>query len=197
MRQCLLAAVLLPLLMVLLCLPATAGQTEEVETLLKSKIDSVLSMLSQDLTAEQERQQIMEIISPVIDFALMAKLSLGKSNWQRLTPDQQKRFVDLFVARLKSSYLEKTSLYSDQEVVYDPPAASQGKVHIPTRIIAKDKPVEVIYKFYPAGSGWQVYDIEIEGVSFIKSYRSQFNEILQNGTVADLFASLEKSVGKK
>lgn len=197
MRQCLLAAVLLPLLIALLCLPAAAGQTEEVETLLKSRIDSVLSILSQDLSAEQERQQIMEIISPVIDFPLMAKLSLGKSNWQRLTPDQQKRFVDLFVARLKSSYLEKTSLYSDQEVVYDPPAASQGKVHIPTRIITKDKPVQVIYKFYRAGSGWQVYDIEIEGVSFIKSYRSQFNEILQNGTVADLFASLEKSVGGK
>ncbi|MFP4445363.1 MAG: phospholipid-binding protein MlaC [Desulfosudaceae bacterium] len=197
MRQCLLAAALLPMLLVLPFLPAAAGQTDEVEALLKSKIDSVLSILSQVQSTEKKRQQIMETISPVIDFPLMAKLSLGKSNWQRLDADQQKRFVDLFVARLKSSYLEKTSLYSDQEVVYEQPAASQGKVHIPTRIITKDKRVKVIYKFYRTGSGWQVYDIEIEGVSFIKSYRSQFNEILRNGNVSDLFASLEKSVGKK
>lgn len=176
-------------------LPGAADNSDQVKSLLKTKIDNVLEVLKeQDLSESQKRRQIMDEISPVIDFPLMAKLSLGKQHWQSLNEKQQEDFVDLFVERLKSSYLDKTSLYSDQEVVYEEPRSGSGKVAIPTKIKTEEKPVEVIYKFYRTGDDWKVYDIEIEGVSFIKSYRSQFNETLKDGTVEDLFQNLEKSI---
>lgn len=178
-----------------------ADHSTEVVTLLKTKTDAILGILSQTGLAEAaKRQQIMDVVNPVINFALMAKLTLGKTNWDRLSPEERNRFVDLYVERLKNSYLDKTSLYSDLTITYDQAVEEDGKVSVPTHLNTKNDVIDVIYKFYSAEGKWQVYDVEIAGVSFIKSYRSQFDEILKNGTVADLFAELtrkEAPAGKK
>ncbi|MDY6906046.1 MAG: ABC transporter substrate-binding protein [Thermodesulfobacteriota bacterium] len=177
-------------------LPArSASPATEVETLLKQKIDAILSMLdSTNLQETEKKTRIMEIINPVIDFPLMAKLTLGKQNWGRLSPEERDTFIDLFVGRLKRSYLDKTTLYSGQKVGYGQAAVQGGKVSAPTYLYTEEKKIEVVYKFYPVNGGWKVYDVEIDGVSFIKSYRAQFDEILRNGTVDDLFAELRKPV---
>lgn len=182
-------------LVMVFCLTAFANERiATVETLLKTTIETVLGILSRDGLAESEkRQQVMDVINPVINFELMAKLTLGKENWARLSPEERNRFVDLFVERLKASYLSKISLYSDQKVTYEKAVEASGKIHVPSHLKTKDSLIEVLYKFYSANDQWQVYDVEIDGVSFIKSYRSQFNEVLKNGTVADLFDELSKT----
>jgi phospholipid transport system substrate-binding protein len=173
--------------------PAGEGDAEKVAAMLKARIESVLKVLeNQDLTEPEQKKRIMELVSPVIDFELMAKLTLGKSNWGRLSETEQERFIDLFVKRLKASYLDKTTLYSGQTVSYQQGRRSGGKVYVPMEIQARDKTVSVLYKFYPDGAQWKVYDVEINGVSLIRSYRSQFTEILANGTVRDLFEELEE-----
>jgi phospholipid transport system substrate-binding protein len=179
---------------VLLFLSAHAGdRSVEVVTLLKTKTDAILEILGKTGLAEEEkRKQIMDTVNPFINFPLMAKLSLGKENWARLSPEERDRFVDLFVARLKNSYLDKTSLYSDLTITYEAATEEGDKVFVPTLLKTKNDVIKVVYRFYSAEDRWQVYDVEIEGVSFIKSYRSQFDEILAKGTVADLFAELSK-----
>ncbi len=189
------AGVSIALIFIIFFTAFSNDQNAAVETLLKTKIDAVLDVLSRsDLAETEKREQVMEIINPVMNFALMAKLTLGKENWARLTPEERTRFVDLFVERLKDSYLNKISLYSsDQTVIYEKAIEASGKVHVPTRLKTKDSLIEIIYKFYSTQDQWQVYDVEIDGVSFIKSYRAQFDEVLKNGTVADLFAELSKT----
>ncbi len=171
-----------------------AGSKEDVSALLKTKIDAVLEILPRkDISHEEKNKKIMEIIEPVFDFPLMAKLTLGKTGWQEMNPAQQKEFIDLFVARLKSSYLDKTSLYSDEKVAYKPAVEVGDKVHAAIDVIGKEKTVSVLYKFYSSAGAWKIYDVEINGVSLIQSYRSQFTEILKNGTVETLLAELRKS----
>ncbi len=173
--------------------PVAADDTKAVSQLLKGKIDSALAVLdNKDMTEAEKKEKIMSIVEPVIDFELMAKLTLGKGNWIRLSGEQQQEFIDLFVERLKASYLDKTTLYSDQEVAYHPAVKQGSKIHVPMDVITKDKTAEVLYKFYSAGDQWRIYDVEINGVSLIKSYRSQFDEILRSGTVQDLFDELKR-----
>jgi phospholipid transport system substrate-binding protein len=170
-------------------------RTREVEVLLKAKLDAVLAVLGNAALSQPQKQaRIMEIIEPVIDFPLMAKLTMGRQHWGKLSAVQQTEFVDLFVKRLKQSYLDKTALYSDQKVVYEKAVQEGGKVYASMDIIAPDKTIVVLYKFYLSGESWKVYDVEVEGVSFIKSYMAQFDAILKNGTVDDLFAELRKPV---
>ncbi|MCU0600809.1 MAG: ABC transporter substrate-binding protein [Desulfobacterales bacterium] len=175
---------------------ASAGQKEEVSALLQSRIDAVLAILPQkDMPQEEKNRKIMEIVEPVFDFALMAKLTLGKTGWQEMNDVQQKEFIDLFVARLKASYLDKSSLYSDEKVAYKPAVEAGDKIHAAIDVIGKEKTVEVVYKFYSSAGAWKIYDVEINGVSLIQSYKSQFTEILKNGTVANLLEELRKTSG--
>ena len=50
----------------------------------------------------------------------------------------------------------------------------------------------MIYKMYKSKKDWKIYDIEIQGVSIIRSYRSQFSEVLESGSIDDLLQKLEK-----
>ena len=161
---------------------------------LKSKLDSVFEVLQkEDLEQQAKNKAVIEIVTPMFDFALMAKLSLGKTHWPGLTKEKQDRFTELFVNRLRQSYLNKLTTYTDEEIIYEPPVEVKKKIHVPTRLISKGREISMLYKFYNSNNNWKVYDIEIQGVSIIRSYRSQFNEILQRGTMDDLFEKLEKS----
>ena len=164
------------------------------EEFLKSKLDSVFEVLQKENLEQQAKNKaVVEIVTPMFDFALMAKLSLGKKHWPGLTKEKQDRFTELFVNRLRQSYLNKLTTYTDEEIIYEPPVEVKKKIHIPTRLISKGREISMLYKFYNSNNSWKVYDIEIQGVSIIRSYRSQFNEILQRGTMDDLFEKLEKS----
>ena len=165
------------------------------EEFLKSKLDSVFEVLQKENLEQQAKNKaVVEIVTPMFDFALMAKLSLGKKHWPGLTKEKQDRFTELFVNRLRQSYLNKLTTYTDEEIIYEPPVEVKKKIHIPTRLISKGREISMLYKFYNSNNSWKVYDIEIQGVSIIRSYRSQFNEILQRGTMDDLFDKMEESV---
>jgi phospholipid transport system substrate-binding protein len=50
----------------------------------------------------------------------------------------------------------------------------------------------MLYKLRNVEKRWKIYDVEIQGVSILLTYRAQFNDILSKGTVNDLLSQLEK-----
>lgn len=171
---------------------ALADDPYTAEELLKSKIEAVLTVLqNKDLELQAKKKEVSEIVTPIFDFELMAKLTLGKAHWPGLPENKKKKFTDLFVRLLKDFYLEKMNQYTDEKVVYKSSVQVKNKVHVPTEVISKDTKISMLYKFYESQNGWKVYDIEVEGVSLIVTYRSQFDQILRNGTIDDLLIKLE------
>lgn len=163
------------------------------EALLKGKLDSVILVLqSKDLDLQGRRNEISNIVTPMFDFSLMAKLTLGRKYWPGLTKEQKDRFTALFIDLLKDVYLEKISLFTNEKVVYQGTVQVKNKVHVETDLISGNSTISMLYKFYKSRNGWKVYDIEIEGVSLITTYRSQFDEVLRKGTIDDLLLKLEK-----
>lgn len=161
--------------------------------LLMAKVDAALSVLQRkDLVQQEKNKQVVKIVEPIFDYNLMAKLTLGRKYWPGLSKKNREKFTDLFVARLKTSYIDKLSLYTDEKVVYDAPVQEGIKIQIPTSVISKNNRISMMYKLYKSSNGWKIYDIEIEGVSLISTYRSQFYDILSKGTIDDLLVKLEK-----
>jgi phospholipid transport system substrate-binding protein len=123
----------------------------------------------------------------------MSKLTLGRKYWPGLSEKNRERFIDLFVARVKDTYISKLSLYTDEKVAYGTPVqAQEGKIQIPTRVISEGRSIAMMYKLYKSSTGWRIYDVQIEGVSLISTYRSQFYDILNKGSFDDLLLKLEK-----
>ncbi len=181
--------------LLLLSRPVVADEKIDAEEFLKSNLDAVFAVLQKkDLAPQAKNNEVVEIVTPMFNFPLKAKLSLGRKYWSDLTQDKKDRFTELFVKRLRQSYLDKLTTYTDEEIIYEPPVEVKKKIHIPTSLISKGKKISMLYKLYPSSNIWKIYDIEIQGVSIIRSYRSQFREILQKGTFDDLLQRMQKSV---
>ncbi len=171
----------------------TADDKSAAEEFIKSNLNAVFTVLQkEDLTQQAKNSQVVEIVTPMFDFKLMAKLSLGKKYWPDLSQDKKERFTELFIERLRQSYLNKLTAYTDEKISYESPVAINKKVHMPTQLISKGNKIDMLYKLYPSNNGWKIYDVEIQGVSIIRSYRSQFNEILQKGTFDELLQKMQK-----
>jgi phospholipid transport system substrate-binding protein len=180
---------------ILLMMIQTVGgdDTNVAKKLLESKIEAAIAVLQKnDLDQEGKNKQIIEIVTPLFDFPLMAKLSLGRKHWPGVVNEKRQRFTELFTKRLKESYLDKLALYTDEKVVFKTPVQEKRKIKIQTELISKNNTISMLYKFHESTSSWLIYDIEIQGVSIISTYRSQFDQVLNKGTIDELLIKLEK-----
>ena len=168
---------------------------------------SVLRDEKLDQATKQSR--VEEIVSPVFDFRAMTLLALGQKNWRKFTAAQQAEFSKLFVKRMKESYGKRIADYGGEKVFFKPPlplkTSKSSKVrkpttqpsgprivHVPVEIASNSRRWTIVHKFRRIGEVYRIYDVEIEGVSILRSYRSQFNDVLARGTPEDLLARLRK-----
>ena len=171
--------------------PEDPNYPNDPNELIRIKWNAVISVLqNKDLDQETRVNKINKIVSPIFDFPLMAKLALGRDHWPKLTETQQEKFTRLFVERLRTSYREKIALYTNEEILFKPAEKKKSIIYIPMELMAKDKKIAVLHKLRKVDKRWKIYDVEIQGVSILLTYRSQFNDILSRGTVEDLFARL-------
>ncbi|MGB2927476.1 MAG: ABC transporter substrate-binding protein [Desulfobacterales bacterium] len=180
---------------ILLVMTQTVGADDKdvAKELLKSKIEAAIAVLQKnDLDHQEKNKQIIEIVTPMFDFPLMAKLSLGRKYWPGVVNEKRQRFTELFTKRLKESYLDKLALYTDEKVVFKTPVQEKRKIKIQTELISKNNTISMLYKFHESTNSWLIYDIEIQGVSIISTYRSQFDQVLNKGTIDELLIKLEK-----
>ncbi len=176
-----------------------ADETVKVKELFMKKIDEVVLIVNDtSLDKESRNAKIVKVLDPIFDFELMAKLSLGKK-WFTLSSEDQKKFVELYVERMKKSYSSKLDSYSGQEIqVTDIQQPKDTRIVLTSNLIAEDSKFEVVYKFYKPNEQlsdkleWVIYDVEIEGVSILKTDRAQFSEYLQKNSVKDLMQELVK-----
>jgi phospholipid transport system substrate-binding protein len=180
---------------ILLMMTQTVGgdDTNVAKELLESRIESAIAVLQKNNLDHQEKnKQIIEIVTPLFNFPLMAKLSLGRKYWPGVVNEKRQRFTELFTKRLKESYLDKLALYTDEKVVFKTPVQEKRKIKIQTELISKNNTISMLYKFHKSTDSWLIYDIEIQGVSIISTYRSQFDQVLSKGTIDELLIKLEK-----
>lgn len=181
-------------LFLLLVQSVGAAETDTVEALLKGKLDFVFFTLNRkDIQINEKKALIVKQVSPVFDFGLMGKLTLGKTHWSKLSKEQQSTFVTTFTEVMKGSYSDKLALYTNEEIKILPTQQTEpNKATIPTVLIAKDSRYAMNYKFYNSKEGWKIYDIELQGVSLITTYRTQFNQILSEGGYQELITKLNQ-----
>jgi phospholipid transport system substrate-binding protein len=184
------------LLLVLLLLSQTAVADVESEAakLLKKSVDKIFTVLSdKELSIDQKKSKVIEITSPVFGFSLMAKLSLGKEHWSQFNAKQRTEFIDLFTDLFENFYIDKLDFFSNETVVFQPATiVKQNKVLIQTALISKGTQYSMLYKMFKTKNGWRIYDFEIEGVSILRSYRSQYHYFLKKGGIEGLLAKMRE-----
>jgi phospholipid transport system substrate-binding protein len=175
---------------------AVADVKSEAEEKLKMSIDKVFTVLSdKELTMDQKKIKVIAITDTVFGYPLMAKLSLGKKHWPQFSFEQRAEFTSLFTKLFQDFYVDKLEFFSDEKVTFQPSVlVNKKKVQIPTVLLSKEKEYSMLYKMSKTKNGWRIYDIEIEGVKLIQTYKSQFNHILESGGIEDLLIKIREKI---
>jgi len=165
--------------------------------LLQAKWDAILSVIKKKDTDQQAKEEeVTKIVSPIFDFQVMAQLALGRTHWPKFTPSQREQFTELFAERLVHSYTRKVMLYTNETILFKNAVPKKERIiYIPVELVSKDKKINMLYKLRKTGppkGDWKTYDVEIQGVSILLTYRAQFDDILRNGTIKDLLSQLGK-----
>ncbi len=173
-----------------------ADDLGEVRGLVSIKITKAINLIKdKSLDKKIRNEKVVKIVRPVVDFNKMAMLSIGKKHYKRMSKKQRKEFVKLFSQQLQDSLLEKLDLYTDEEVVVQDVARKKKRVFVVANLVAEDAKYEMIFKFYKSKKKkkWLAYDVEVQGVSLVQTYRSQFAGILKKDSIEALIERLKVS----
>jgi phospholipid transport system substrate-binding protein len=127
-----------------------------------------------------------KIVVPHADLTEMSKRVLPPQIWNSATSSQRNQFENQFTNLLVRTYASALSDYTDQTVRFRPVRggyAGKTAVRVDSQIIRNDgAPISVNYSLIRQGSNWKLYDMTVEGVSLIESFRSQFSDKVAQGS---------------
>ena len=162
----------------------------------RGSIDRVLQVLSdpelkKDSKTTERRAAIRTVAGEIFDFAEISQRSLAR-HWAPRTPAERQEFVRLFGDLLEYSYITKIEAYSGEKIQYTGEVADGDQAVVKTRIVSKQGlEIPVDYRMFVKDNRWRAYDVNIEGVSLVANYRSQFNTVIQRTGYGDLVAKLK------
>lgn len=178
---------------------AMAHSTEPLDAL-RGPVEQVLSILkdSRDQNGDSKsvkRGKIRDITHKIFDYTEMSKRALAR-NWRNFTPRERKEFRDVFAELLENTYIDKIQgEYQDEKVIYlSQELVTAEKALVKTKILRENIDIPVNYSMRMRNETWRIYDVNIEGVSLVKNYRTQFNKILLKESPAQLIERLKKKI---
>ena len=189
-----LRCVLLALLTVGGSLCARAGEPTDQMRATTDKILTLLAdpALKSDARSLERRQLLRKDLDQRIDWATVARGCLGR-HWAKRTRSEQTEFVSLFSRLVEETALEKFEANSSklEKIDYLGEKIIDEYASVKAQITTKDQIVHPVeYRLQKSGKDWRAYDVLIEGVSLVKNYRDQFDEILAKSSYEKLIADL-------
>ena len=175
----------------------TAATASAPTDQIKSTIDAVLETLKDEsLDQEAKETKIKDLIADRFDYRNMSQRVLA-TNWKKATEEQQARFTELFPEILSNVYMGRIQEYTNERVDYVGETIKKEKFAlVETTIVAPSVEIPINYKLRLKSDDWLVYDVVIEGVSLINTYRSSYAEIAKNEGIDGLLAKMEEKLSE-
>ncbi len=185
---------------VLLLFAATGARAEVTapDELIRNTAREVLDIVRKDKDLRSgDQKKMLELVEAKVlqhfDFERMTRLAVGRP-WRTATPEQKQALVSEFRTLLVRTYTAAFTSYRDQSVEVKPPRMEPEAtdVTIKTSIVKPggQQPILVDYAMEKSSSGWKVYDLTVEGVSLVTSYRGTFADQIQQAGIDGLIKTL-------
>jgi phospholipid transport system substrate-binding protein len=141
------------------------------------------------------RPLVDKYLLPHFDTQYAARLVLGQY-WRAASPEQRERFIDAFYHSLLRNYGSAlVELTPDRLKVFPTtvdPSADHATVRTEITGHSADR-IAINYSMHKTPEGWKVYDVNVDGISYIKTYREDFGAQVQQMGLDSLIARLEKA----
>ena len=181
------------------------ARADEPTVQVRATTDKILALmadpaLKNEARNSERRQLIRKELEQRVDWATVARSSLGR-HWAKRTRAEQMEFVSLFSRLLEETFIDKFETHHAEldKVEYLGEKIIDEYASVKAQVTTKDQIVHPFeYRLQKSGKDWRIYDVLLEGVSLVKNYRDQFDEILAKSSyeklVADLRAKIPQAV---
>jgi len=193
----------LGLVIALGCASATAGST--ADEMIQSTVNQLISEL-RERRAELEADHgalyalVENIVIPKIAVTKVSRLILGP-HWKTASEEQRERFTTGFMNLLMRTYATAMFEYTgEQELRFgEVTLRAEGRIAVvPTEVVVPAQPPVPVdyYCLLTADGHWQIYDIQVDGISLIISFRNQYGEYIDANGIDALIESLEEKASE-
>ena len=193
----------LPLRIIGLCflgLIATAtAQQLGPDQLVQKVTEEVMSAIKSDKQlAAGDKQKALKLaeekVLPYIDFEEATRLAVGRA-WSQANPDQRKKLVSEFRNMLVRTYSNAIEAYQGQTLKVLPSRGgkqdAKDEATVRTQFTrAGGKPLPIEFQMRKSADAWKVYDITVEGISLVLTYRSEFDSVVKQSGIDGLIKRL-------
>lgn len=147
---------------------------------------------------EELYQLIDEILLPNFDLRYAGFKVLGENNWKAASTEQKRKFVDTFYQFLLRSYATGILSFDPNSLVIEDGYQSNERFAAVKTKVMRDtgEQVPVNYRLRQSKEGWRVFDVRVEGVSYIENYRNQFAAEIDAIGLEAVIARLESEIDK-
>ena len=196
----------LSLLFVLLLLTAMPNPVRATQPMdgIKTTTDHILTTLRDKALAgdahRSERYRLIRVeLDARFDWGAVARGCLGR-HWSKRSPAEQKEFVSVFGQFLEATYIEKfETYYGDLEKVdYLSQRVIENYASVKVVLTTKEAithPLDYRLEKVRQADEWRIYDVLIEGVSLVKNYRDQFDDIIAKSSYEKLLQDIKSKLG--
>jgi len=161
---------------------------------MKGTVDQILHVLSdKGLAKEARREALTKLIMDRFDFRSMSQMTLA-TNWKGASDEQKQKFVSLYSQLLQESYMSRIESYTDEKIEFGAEKIKNDKAMVDSKIITKTVEIPVNYKLVLNGDVWQVYDVVIEEISLIRSFRSDYDDVVRKEGMDGLLAKMQQKI---
>jgi phospholipid transport system substrate-binding protein len=176
---------------------AAAQQDLAPDQLVQKITDEVLAAVKSDKElAAGDRQKAVRLaeekVLPYIDFQQATRLAVGRA-WSQASPEQKKQLVNEFRNMLVRTYSNAIGAYQGQTLKVLPSRGKQDPEDTTVRtqfVRPGGQPLPIDFAMRKTGEGWKVYDITVEGVSLVLTYRSEFDAVVKQEGIDGLIKRL-------
>ena len=179
---------------------AMAATTSSPRDAVQAAVTRVVAVLQNDFEAspldrprtEMRRAEVRRIAAELFDFDEMARRTLTH-HWNSRTPEEQTEFVRLFTDLLERSYVARIEQFSGERIIYSAPSVDGRYATVHSKIVTR-RPAEIAvdYRLLLRDGRWRAYDVLVDGVSFVATFRRAFGRIIQQSSYAGLVDKLRR-----
>ncbi|MGA9666740.1 MAG: ABC transporter substrate-binding protein [Gallionella sp.] len=167
------------------------------DALIQNTVQEIIAVIKQDKDIQAgDQKKIHALVDakvlPHFDFARMTQLAVGKY-WRTATPEQKQALTTEFRDMLVRTYTKVFTVYRNQTVEMKPFRMEAADTEVTVKTVINkpgSQPLPVDYEMEKVADGWKVFDISIEGVSMVMSYRGTFSSQIQDGGIDGLIKTL-------
>jgi phospholipid transport system substrate-binding protein len=176
---------------------SASAQETAPDVLVRNTTEDIVAQIRKDKDLATNMNKLLALVDakvlPHFNFSRMTMLAVGRP-WRDATPAQREQLVKEFRALLVRTYSTAIEQYSNQTIDVKPVNVKPGEKEVTVRSVINQpggQPIGMDYRMELTPNGWKVFDVIIEGVSIVTTYRSSFGQEVTKGGIDGLIKSLQ------